>query len=72
MKKVLFVCYGSGHVRMVLPLAQALQASGRAQVQVLGLTTAAAVVSPRTCTCARPLACKACASGSTMRTWPLP
>jgi hypothetical protein len=41
MKKVLFACYGSGHVRMVLPLAQALHASGRAQVQVLGLTTAA-------------------------------
>jgi hypothetical protein len=44
MKKVLFACYGSGHVRMVLPLAQALHASGRAQVQVLGLTTAAADV----------------------------
>ena len=44
MKKVLFVCYGSGHVRMVLPVARALQASGRARVQVLGLTTAAAVV----------------------------
>lgn len=41
MKKVLFACYGSGHVRMVLPVAAALQASGRAQVQVLGLTTAA-------------------------------
>jgi hypothetical protein len=44
MKKVLFVCYGSGHVRMVVPVAQALQQSGRAQVQVLGLTTAAEVV----------------------------
>jgi hypothetical protein len=44
MKKVLFVCYGSGHVRMVLPVARALQASGRAQVRILGLTTAAAVV----------------------------
>jgi hypothetical protein len=44
MKKVLFVCYGSGHVRMVLPVARALQASGRANVQVLGLTTAAAAV----------------------------
>ena len=44
MKKVLFVCYGSGHVRMVLPLALALHAGGRAQVQVLALTTAAAVV----------------------------
>lgn len=44
MKKVLFVCYGSGHVRMVVPVARALQASGRAQVQVLGLTTAAPVV----------------------------
>ena len=44
MKKVLFVCYGSGHVRMVVPVAQALQAAGLAQVQVLGLTTAAAAV----------------------------
>jgi len=44
MKKVLFVCYGSGHVRMVVPVAKALQASGRADVAVLGLTTAAPVV----------------------------
>lgn len=44
MKKVLFVCYGSGHVRMVLPVAKALQASSRADVAVLGLTTAAPVV----------------------------
>jgi hypothetical protein len=44
MKKVLFVCYGSGHVRMVVPVARALEAAGSAQVQVLGLTTAAPVV----------------------------
>lgn len=44
MKKVLFVCYGSGHVRMVLPVAAALRARGLAHVQVLGLTTAAAPV----------------------------
>lgn len=44
MKKVLFACYGSGHVRMVLPVARALRESGRAEVQVLGLTTAAAEV----------------------------
>jgi hypothetical protein len=44
MKKVLFACYGSGHVRMVVPVAKALQASGRAEVAVLGLTTAASVV----------------------------
>jgi hypothetical protein len=44
MKRVLFVCYGSGHVRMVVPVAQALQSAGLAQVQVLGLTTAAPVV----------------------------
>lgn len=44
MKKVLFVCYGSGHVRMVLPVARALRDSGRAEVVVLGLTTAAAAV----------------------------
>ena len=44
MKSVLFVCYGSGHVRMVLPVARALQGSGRARVQVLGLTTASEAV----------------------------
>lgn len=44
MKKVLFACYGSGHVRMVVPVANALRAAGLAEVQVLGLTTAAPVV----------------------------
>lgn len=44
MKKVLFVCYGSGHVRMALPVARAMQDAGLARVQVLGLTTAAAPV----------------------------
>jgi hypothetical protein len=44
MKKVLFACYGSGHVRMVLPVAKALRERGLAEVQVLGLTTAAPVV----------------------------
>ncbi|MES3002068.1 MAG: UDP-glycosyltransferase [Pseudomonadota bacterium] len=44
MKKVLFVCYGSGHVRMVVPVARALMAQGMAEVAVLGLTTAAPVV----------------------------
>ncbi len=43
MKKVLFVCYGGGHVKMVLPVAKALQDSGAAQVSVLALTTAASV-----------------------------
>lgn len=44
MKRVLFVCYGSGHVRMVLPVARALHDRGDCIVQVLGLTTAAAEV----------------------------
>lgn len=44
MKKVLFVCYGSGHVKMVVPVARMLRERGLAQVQVLGLTTAAGVV----------------------------
>jgi hypothetical protein len=43
MKKVLFVTYGSGHVRMVVPVASTLAAGGLAQVQVLALTTAAPV-----------------------------
>lgn len=44
MKRVLFVCYGSGHVNMVVPVARALHDMGGADVQVLGLTTAAPVV----------------------------
>ncbi len=44
MKKVLFVCYGSGHVKMVVPVARMLRERGLAEVQVLGLTTAAEVV----------------------------
>jgi hypothetical protein len=44
MKTVLFVCYGSGHVQMVVPVALAVQRAGMAQVKVLGLTTAAPVV----------------------------
>jgi len=43
MKRVLFVAYGSGHIKMLIPEAQALQASGRAQPVVLALTTAAPV-----------------------------
>ena len=41
--KVLFVAYGSGHIKMVVPLAQALAASGLAEPVVLALTTAAPV-----------------------------
>lgn len=41
MKRVLFVAYGSGHIKMVIPLAQALQASGQVRPMVLALTTAA-------------------------------
>ncbi|MDO9403324.1 MAG: UDP-glycosyltransferase [Polaromonas sp.] len=43
MKTILFVCYGSGHVRMVVPVAQALEAAGIARPLVLALTTAAPV-----------------------------
>lgn len=44
-KKVLFVTYGSGHVRMVVPVAKALAAAGLAEPLMLALTTAAPVVS---------------------------
>lgn len=43
MKQVLFVAYGSGHIKMLIPVAQALQASGLAHPVVLALTTAAPV-----------------------------
>ena len=44
MKTVLFVTYGSGHVRMVIPVARALADSGLARPLILALTTAAPVV----------------------------
>ncbi len=44
MKKVLFVTYGSGHVRMAVPVAKALAQAGLAQPLMLALTTAAPVV----------------------------
>jgi hypothetical protein len=44
MKSVLFVCYGSGHVRMVVPVASALRRAGVAQIVVLCVTSAAPVV----------------------------
>ena len=44
MKKVLFVCYGSGHVRMTVPVAKALRDAGLARVEVLAFTTAAPAV----------------------------
>ena len=44
MKKILFVCYGSGHVRMVLPVARAIGEAALAEVVILGLTTAADAV----------------------------
>lgn len=40
---VLFVAYGSGHIKMLIPVAQALAASGLARPVVLALTTAAPV-----------------------------
>jgi len=42
-KRVLFVSYGSGHIKMVVPVAKAVQDSGLAQPVVLALTTAAPV-----------------------------
>lgn len=43
-KKVLFVVYGGGHVNMILPVVQALLAQGEWDVEVVGLTTAGAVL----------------------------
>lgn len=42
--KVLFVTYGGGHVNVVLPVIQALQEADTVDVEVLGLTTASAVL----------------------------
>ena len=43
-KKILLVCYGGGHVQMLLPLARALRDSDWAEPVVLGLTAAAAPI----------------------------
>lgn len=40
-KTVLFVAYGSGHIKMLVPVAQALAASGLGRPVMLALTTAA-------------------------------
>jgi hypothetical protein len=40
-KTVLFVAYGGGHIKMLLPVAQRLRESGIAQPRILALTTAA-------------------------------
>ena len=42
-KTVLFVAYGSGHIKMLIPVAQALVANGLGRPVVLALTTAAPV-----------------------------
>lgn len=39
-KKLLFVCYGGGHVAMVIPVIRALAAYPHLEITVLGLTTA--------------------------------
>ena len=44
MKKALFVAYGGGHVRMLLPVARSLRERGWAEPVFLGLTTARAEV----------------------------
>lgn len=44
MKKVLFVCYGGGHVRMVIAAARELVRRGIAEPVILGLTSARADV----------------------------
>ena len=42
-KTVLFAAYRSGHIKMLLPVASALAASGWTRLVVLALTTAAPV-----------------------------
>jgi hypothetical protein len=43
-KKVLFVAYGGGHVNMIVPVVQAILAKDEWAVEVVGLTTAGAVL----------------------------
>jgi hypothetical protein len=43
-KRVLFVCYGGGHVNMVIPILQRMAARNDIHCDVLGLTTAAQIL----------------------------
>ena len=44
MRRALFVTYGGGHVNMVIPVARELARRGGWRVDILGLTTAGAVL----------------------------
>lgn len=44
LKTVLFVAYGGGHIKMLVPVVKALAKTGLAQPLVRALTTAAQVV----------------------------
>ncbi len=49
--KVLFVTYGGGHVKMLLPVIRELERRGSMEVKVIGLTTAAAVLAAANIPC---------------------
>lgn len=44
MRRILFVCYGAGHVNMLVPLILKAQSDPRFDVTVVGLTTASVVL----------------------------
>ncbi len=43
-KKILFVCYGGGHVAMLIPIIEKLKQTRNDEVLVLGLTTASTIL----------------------------
>lgn len=43
-QRILFVCYGAGHVNMLVPLILRAMSDSRFEISVLGLTTAGAVL----------------------------
>ncbi|MEM7209864.1 MAG: hypothetical protein AAF434_18735 [Pseudomonadota bacterium] len=45
--KLLFVCYGAGHVNMLVPIIEKVLADSRFSAMVLGLTTASSVLKRR-------------------------
>lgn len=44
MKKIFFIAYGGGHVRMLLPIIKKIMENGEAELVVFGLTTACSVL----------------------------
>lgn len=44
MKEILFICYGGGHVKMLLPIIQDIKKNNKYKINIIALTTARSVL----------------------------